>query len=206
MKLSFSSFLPVVGALAVLGSTSCNILPAPTEDLTKFYVLSTLTPTTDIATSGVSVGIKQVSVAGYLSHHDIVVRSGDNEIDFKDQARWAEPVDTGVARVVRSRLIASPGITHAYLPPLPLEGQRDYDVLIDVIRCEGVKSSTGFVASFAAVIEIHKSGSTDDIGVRKVFQAEDKTWDGHDYGKLVGLLSEDVEALGSAVADAIPKK
>ncbi len=193
--------------LAVLGLSGCNLIPPAQEDMTRFYVLSSDVPVAETSPTGVSVAIRPVTVAGYLTHRDLVVRNGENEIAFKDLARWAEPIDTGVARIVRSHLLAAPGVSHVYLPPTPLDAPRDYEVTIDVIRCEGARTAAGtYVARFSGIIEIHKAGATDETGVRRVFQAEDRPWDGHDYSQLVSLLSQDVEGLGGAVADALPKK
>lgn len=192
-------------ALGILLAAGCNVLPPPTEDMTRNFVLTTETPTAEIPSSGISVGLQRVEVASYLQHRDIVVRNGENEILYKDLDRWAEPIDAGVARIVQSKLLASSKMNHVYLAPFPLESTRDFDVSISVLRCEGAKTgATQFAAQFSAVVEIHKHTDSGDSSVaRLVFKAEDKAWDGHDYARLVALLSADCEELGQSVADSL---
>ena len=193
--------LPVIALVVLAG---CNVIPAPQEDLTRYYVLGAPSVPAESLSKGLAIGIKAVGVATYLNKREIVVRVADNEVSFRDGDRWAEPIDTGIAHVVRARLLSAPGIRQVYLAPLPIDTPRDYDVTIEITRCEGVRLDSGaYAARFGAVIELRKTSSGDDSVVRKVFQADDRPWDGHSYGQLVGLLGKDAEAMADFLAAAI---
>ena len=197
-------FSAPLAVAVVLGLCGCNVIPAPQEDLTRYYLLSTPSVPAESSAKGLTIGVKSVSVASYLNKRELVVRVADNEVSFKDGDRWAEPIESGVAHVVRSRLLASAGIRHVYLAPLPIDAARDFDVTIEITRCEGARLDSGsYVARFAAVIEVRKPGSPEEPGVRHVFQAPDRPWDGKNYGQLAGLLSADVEAMADSLAASV---
>jgi hypothetical protein len=90
--------------------------------------------------------------------------------------------------------------------PFPFDQQRDYDVSIDVRRCEGALEGSGYKAEFSALIEISTTGPDPRIVVRKLFEAPAADWDGINYDRLASLLSSDVSALGQEVASSIPPK
>lgn len=137
----------------------------------------------------------------------MVVRTGANEVEFRDYKRWAEPLDAAVARILKSRFLASPAVSQAWLEPFPLDEDRDFDVSIEVIRCEGAVSPKGrYVARLSATVEISTAGANPHVVARKLFVAPDEAWDGADFDRLAGLLSGDITALGQEVLADIPAK
>jgi uncharacterized lipoprotein YmbA len=195
-------------ALALLGG--CNILPPPTADSTRYYVLTGGTagaadrPT---AATGLRIGLKPVALAAYLKGRPIVVRRGPNEIAFEDGQRWGEPLEAALARVLRARLLEEPSVAQVYLTPFPLEGDRDYDVEVQVIRCEGAGGPGGsLVASFSAVIDVTATGPDHRSVAHRIFAAPDAPWDGKDFGRLAAELSADVAGLAQDIAAALPPK
>jgi uncharacterized lipoprotein YmbA len=208
--------LPSPGALRWLAGAGlvllggCNILPPPTADSTRYYVLTgggAGAADRPMAPAGLRIGLKPIALAGYLKGRPMVVRRGPNEIAFEDGERWGEPLEAALARVLRARLLEGASVTQVYLPPFPLEGERDYDVEVQVIRCEGAGApGAGLVASFSAVIDVTATGPDHRSVAHRVFTAPDAPWDGKDFGRLAGELSADVAALAQDIVAALPPK
>lgn len=197
--LRLSSAVLGLGLLLLAG---CDIIPAPQADPTRYYVLSDAGPAPSEAavTSGLRIGLRSVELAGYLKSPDLIVRRGPNELSLQDYARWAEPLDAGIGRLVRDQLRTDPSVARVYLQPFPLDADRDFDVSISVARCEGGAGA----AHFAATVEISTAGDSPHLVARRTFAAPDAAWDGRDFGQLAGLLSADVQALGKDIIAALP--
>jgi len=197
-------------ALILLGlASACSIGTPAQDDPTRYYVLADVTPpgASAAAPTGVRLGIHTPALESYLKKRDIVVRSGANEVDFKDYRRWAEPLEGNIGRLLRAHLLAAPGVASASVEPFPIDQDRDYDIAIEIRHCEGATAADGrSFASFAATIEITSAGPAPQVVVRKVFVAPPAGWDGADYARLASLLSADVAALASEILADLPKR
>jgi len=202
--------LAATAALALLGlASACNIGTPAQDDPTRYYVLADPAPTAAAAAApgGVRLGLRTPALENYLKKRDMVVRSGANEVDFRDYRRWAEPLEGNIARLLRAHLLAAPAVASAAVEPFPIDQDRDYDVAIEVRHCEGATGADGHsFASFAATIEITSAGLNPQVVVRKVFVAPPAGWDGADYARLASLLSADVAALASEILADLPKR
>jgi hypothetical protein len=197
----------VVGLLGLLAA--CNVVPPPEDDPTRYFVLSD--PVSSVipapAAGAARIGLRQGKLESYLNKKEMVVRIGENEVEFRDFRRWAEPLDAAIARVLRRRLLESSGVARVYTEPFPVDQDRDFDVTIDVRRCEGLLTPTGkYVASFAATVEISTAGANPHMVSRTLFDAPDAAWDGRDFDRLASLLSADVSALGQEILSRIAAK
>jgi uncharacterized lipoprotein YmbA len=175
-------------ALALAG---CSLLPEPKADPTKFYVLTT--PATPVAAARVTtvVQLRPVEVAGYLRSPALVVRRGENEIEFRDQARWGESLDLGIARVLKEELRAR-GIEAGTGPGSG--GQ----LSVRVLACEGTASGG---VNFRAAWELTDVGTASRRG--GTFQAADLRWDGKSESTLAAQLSEAVAGLAAEIVQAM---
>jgi uncharacterized lipoprotein YmbA len=197
----------VLGLLALLAA--CNVVPPPQDDPTRYFVLSD--PAGQAvqapAAGAVRIGLKAIRLESYLRRKEMVVRTGDNEVEFRDFKRWAEPLDAAIGRVLRRSLLGSPEVAQVASDPFPADQDRDFDVSIDVRRCEGLQEPSGkSSASLAATIEISTAGASPKVVARKLFTAPAASWDGRDFGRLAGLLSADISALGQEVVADIPAR
>ena len=198
-RLLAASALGLMGVLA-----GCNVAQPAQDDPTRYFVLTEPAATAAATPGGARIGLRSVHLEGYLKHREIVVRTGANEVEFRDYRRWAEPIDVAIGRVLRAGLAASPGVAQVVAEPFPLGLERDYDVAIEVRRCEGVATrSGGYGASFVASFEVSTTGANPAIVAHKTFVAPDSAWDGHDFGQLASLLSADASALGQEIAAVI---
>ena len=203
----FARLLPVLAGLLVGG---CTVIPPVQPDLTRYYVLSgpTVAETANQPTTGMlKLGLQSVQIAPYLRRGSLVVRSGENEVAFANDARWAEPLEQEIASSLRQRLLGVPAVSRVFVPPFPFEPSRDFDISVYVMRCEGVRVAGGqSVARFAATIEISTGGEGEQSVTRKTFIAPDTPWDGKDFGQLVASLNSAVAALSQEVIATLPSK
>jgi hypothetical protein len=148
--------------------------------------------------SALRLGLFPVQLPDYLKQRAMVVREGASEVRYNDEERWAEPLDAGLARVLRERLSATEQVLS--YPFYPGE-QRDYDVRVRVQACEG--TADGGVV-FSATFEIYAAGVNGALVAQNTFTAEAAKWDGSDYARLAGLLAADATKLADAIAAAVP--
>ena len=197
-------------AVCLLLLAGCNVIPPPQSDLTRSFALAgpALDDSTARPTLGtLRLGLKAVDVAPYLKKGVIVVRRGENELVYNEYARWAEPLEASIARAVRARLLADAKTGRAFAYPFPFDQERDFDVAVGIVRCEGVQlSGGGAAARFVATLEITSAGANSEVVVRKTIAMPDVVWDGKDYAALARALSNDVAALGQEIAAALPEK
>jgi uncharacterized protein len=210
MKLPKQGLLRYVAPVLLAGLVACNIVPTAQDDPTRYFVLSDpaiqAAPANPSATA-VRLGLKEVRLESYLKHKEIVVRTGPNEIQFRDFRRWAEPLNAAIARVLASSLKASSDVAQVQMEPFPFDEKRDFDVSVEIHRCEGVLDASGkYQAGFSAVIEISTTGADARVVARRQFAAPDAAWDGENFDRLASLLSADVSALGGEILAALPPR
>jgi uncharacterized protein len=201
--------LPRIAALCLMGVlAACNVVPPPQDDATRYFILSdpaAPAPPGGLVHGTMRIGLKSVVLDGYLRRREMVVRTGENEVAFKDYKRWAEPLDTAVSRIVRSTLAASPAVAEVYTEPFPFGPKRDYDVSIEIRRCEGAVVSGKYVARLSAIIQVSTTGDDAHVVSRRLVMAPPESWDGDDYGQLANLLSIEAAGLGRDVLADIPE-
>jgi len=203
-------FLGPLAAGCFLALAGCNLLPPPQPDPTHYYVITGpgLGDGTAVRPGGkLRLGLKTVELPAYLRKGTLAVRRGNNELRYDEYARWAEPLETGLTRALRAHLLAVPSVTRVYAQPYPGDQERDYDIAVTLIRCEGTLDSAGRAAvSFAAVLEISGVKNPGLVVTRKIYAPPPASWDGKDYGALAQSLSETVGALSQEIAAVLPDK
>jgi uncharacterized lipoprotein YmbA len=201
------TLVPVAGLLCMLAA--CNVVPQAEDDPTRYFVLSDPVSAAVVAPApgAARIGLREIKLGNYLKKREMIVRTGENEVEFRDFRRWAEPLDAAVGRILRLRLLEAQEVAQVYNAPFPVDEQRDYDVSIDVRRCEGSLSAPGkYVASFSATFEISTTGDSPHVVARKLYTAEPAAWDGRDFDRLASLLSADVSGLAREVVAGIPAR
>jgi len=132
------------------------------------------------------------------------VRRGVHEIRYEDFARWGEPLDAGLHRVLRERLLADPRVAQVAVPPFPFDSRRDYEISVRILHCEGAIQGDQAVARFAAVYEIVPGRDPAGPSVPRTLISSEAPWDGQDLAALVALLSEAARRLGEQIASHLP--
>jgi uncharacterized lipoprotein YmbA len=172
-------------------------------DLTRYYVL-----TTNAAANGKSASpaplspallLRTVDVPSFLRGKIMQVRVGENELKFNELARWAEPLESGVTRVLREDLEqgASPVrvVSRGDEP-------HDYEVAVRLLKFEGLAPAG--VARLSARIEIFSAGLDRKRVVEDVFTTEIAHWRRDDYGDLAEKLSEATAKLADRIVGLLP--
>lgn len=190
------------GLLAVAG---CSIVPEAKTDPMRFYVLSTAAAGATPPAGAPTVQLREVELASYLRSRPMVVRRGENEVEFREFARWGEGLEAGIARVVREELIAR-GAAGAVLTA----GSRrdaskiDATLTLRVLACEGL---AGGAVAFRAIWEVAPAGPESKVpAARGDFRAADLRWDGKSDAALAAQLSKAVSALAAEIAAELGKK
>jgi uncharacterized lipoprotein YmbA len=169
-------FMALVPRSRASGLAACNIVPPAQDDPTRYFVLS------DAGGAGgprprpppsARIGLQAVKLEGYLKHKEMVVRTGANEIQFKDYRRWAEPLDAAVGRVLRASLVRPRARwPRCYDRAVPLRPGPRLDVSIDVRRCEGALDPSGkYKAELSRRDRDLDDGQPDAGRRRKLFEA-----------------------------------
>ncbi len=174
-------------ALCSVLLVSCNLLPQPQADDVRYFTLSG-----PAAAAPVDNGtrVRPVQVAGHLHGRAMAVRVAENEVAYLDDVHWAEPLDEAITQSLRTRLGSVPG---------------GATVTVQVQRCELVRSA-GNKIELAATYSIVPASGDPAAAQRGAFTATPRTWDGKDYGALVGQMRDAVGELGDAIAAALPEK
>jgi uncharacterized lipoprotein YmbA len=100
--------MPLAAAGLLLACLAgCSLpLPQAQSDPTRFYVLSTSAAGGAAAANAPSIHLRPVELASYIKSKPMILRRGDNEIEFREYARWGEPLELGIGRVLREELLA----------------------------------------------------------------------------------------------------
>src|SRR5262245_20030397 len=101
------SALSLAGLTALACAASCNFL-APTPDPSRYFTLVSLPPEGAPVRlpDGTTLGVGPIHVAEYLDRPAITVRVEPTEGERISVDRWAEPLDSMVARVIAEDLHA----------------------------------------------------------------------------------------------------
>jgi uncharacterized protein len=197
----FCWLISAVGLLAVGG---CSLWPEAQSDPTRFYVLSTAATAVTPTANAPTVQLRPVELANYLRARPMIVRRGDNEIQFREFARWGEPLELGISRVLREELLARGAAGAVSAAGMRRENtNHDFDLSVRVLACEG--GANGAVV-FRAVWELASTGAKASIVARGDFRSGDLRWDGKSEASLAAELSHAVAGLAAEISAALPKK
>lgn len=195
----------VAAALACLTLASCSIpIPQAEADPTRYYVLSTGTARGPAAPANApTIRLRPIELASYLQGRALIVRRGENEIAFREFARWSEPLEQGIARVLREELLAR-GAAGAVVTTARGAGGRtpDLELGVRILSFEG--GAEGAVI-MRAVWELMRGGESPAVAARGDFRAAVATWDGQNEATLAARLSEAVSALAGEISAAVQK-
>jgi uncharacterized lipoprotein YmbA len=190
----FSLFAGLLGVLVVAG---CS-LPEVQPDLTRYYLLTpaAAAPAAEAAVPERPwrISLHVADLPAFLRGKLMQVRVAGNEVRFLDQARWAEPLESGLARVMRKNFDLR---ADAVRVVSRLALKRDFNVVLSFQDCEGL-AETG-AARLAARVEVYSTGPDPKLCAEDAFSIDVPGWDGSDYRQLAGKLSEGAGALADRV-------
>ena len=146
----------------------------------------------------------RLAVAEHLDRPEIAVRSGAG-LRYSERNQWAEPLEDGLDRLLRSRLVGAGGVSRV-LPPEGGSGLLpELIVTVAVDRFEGETSPQG--KGRALVDAGWRVARADDpyapTLASGVYAREAEPWDGEDFERLRQLLTELADDLAEAVATSV---
>jgi uncharacterized protein len=194
----------VSGLLICLATTGCSLLPEAQSDPTRFYVLSTAAAGAVPQANAPAVHLREVELTDYLRARPMIVRRGDNEIEFREFARWGEPLELGIGRVLREELVARGAASAVRAPGVRREHVNyDYTLAVRVLAAEG--SANGAVV-FRAIWELSTTGPKAAAVAHGDFRPVELHWDGKTEASLAAQLSQAVAGLAGEISGALAKK
>jgi uncharacterized lipoprotein YmbA len=204
MKLRFAWFVTALwtgGGLLTLAGCS---LPQAQSDPTRFYVLSTDPVRAASPSNAPVILLREVELANYLRSRPVIVRRGENEIQFREFALWGEPLDHGIARVLREELLAR-GAASAVLSSASRREHTNvnYSLSVRVLACEG--EANGDIA-FRAVWDLASTEPKPAAVAHGDFRPTTLRWDGKSEASLAAQLSQAVAGLAAEIAGALGKR
>lgn len=183
--------------VAAIAASSCS-LPQAQPDLTRFYILTASAKTAaPVSGEPAKIFLRSINVPEFLRGRIFVVRTGNNQVSFIDQARWAEPLEAGLHRVIAEDL-AQNGLR---VVPRGSE-EHTFEIAVWIKSCEGIAGKGA--ARLAARIEIFKMGTEPTVVAQDHFVTEVAGWDGKDYSQLAEKLSEAVSEMSERTAKLLP--
>jgi uncharacterized lipoprotein YmbA len=194
----FSRGLTVVLIIVALLSSGClGRSPNP-----QFYAL---TPVQDQFVSHRSnpahnavIGIGPVKMAEYLDESLIVTRTSDNELAKAQFHRWVGSFKDNFINVLADDLGSLLSTDRIYLYPWRLSVPINYQVVVDVIRCDGRLGDAAWLEARWSVI---KGPEKKLLKTHRSSIREPVT--GADYAALVAAQSRSVAKLSQEIATAI---
>lgn len=128
----------VASALAGCGSTPP----------TAWYVLSARQAPAQAAAEP-TLGIVAIDVAEYLLAPQILAMDGANRVRRAEFARWAEPLDEGIARVLAQDLAAELGSQGVRLAPWPREWVPRHELRVRIQQLDAYPDRAELVAAWS---------------------------------------------------------
>jgi uncharacterized protein len=181
----------------------CSIIPEAQPDPTRFFVLSTAVAGVAPPANAPVVQLRDVELASYLRARPLIVRRGNNEIEFREFARWGEPLELGIARVLREELMAR---GTASVRPAAVRGDAPADDYVLRVRVLAAEGNTNGSVEFRAVWDLSKAGPEGSTVAHGEFRPGDLRWDVKSEASLAAQLSQGVAGLAAEVAAAVVKK
>ena len=197
-----SVLLGFAGCGVLLLLTGCNLLPEPKTDPTRFYLLKATASGGAAApnTGAAAVRLRPIELADYLRTRALIVRHDNNEIDFRDFARWGEALGPGITRVLREELFAR-GAPVATGGMKTGPSEQKIELRIRILACEGVADGS---VRFHANWELLAIGGV--AARRGDYSPTTLHWDGANETTLAAALSEAIVGLAAEIAPVIAKK
>ena len=177
----------------------CLAACATTAPLPRFYLLTPPASGSGRSHGGPSVYVQRVAVPAYLARNSLVTVRAGNQVAYASSARWAEPLDQGVARMVAEGLNRVARVQATAFTPAAPPGGYAYSVEIELQRFEG--TDTGQVI-LAARYQVFTTSGTEPIASRS-FEARRTGWQPGDYAGLARLLSEELMDLSRTIARSL---
>ena len=189
--------LRFVTAMTMLCLTTAMTAGCGRSPRVTFYTLSAAAPPDAAAPAAVSVVVGPVTIPSLVDQPQLVVRTSLNQVDILETYRWAEPLKSGITRIIAEDLavLLPRARVSSYQQNAGLEA--DYRVQVDIQRLD---MTPGKGVALDALWSVRRSGESTAKTGRSVI-SEPVSAGGYDAlvaaqsGALAALSRDLVKAL-----------
>jgi uncharacterized protein len=189
--------LPVILSIAVIFLGGCR------SQTPRFYTLSPIQEDQVVSkrkspAQNAIIGIGPVRLADYLDQAMLVNRTSDNQAVKAEYDRWVGSFKDNFVNVLADNIGVLLGTERIYLYPWRTSVPIDYQVVVDVIRCDG---RLGDAAWLEARWNIFQGPEKKLLKINRSSIREPVN--GAGYGALVAAQSRALATLSQEIAEAI---
>jgi uncharacterized lipoprotein YmbA len=193
----FSRGLPVILAIAAIFLGGCR------SQTPRFYALSPIQEDQAISkrksqAQNAVIGIGPVKLADYLDQSMLVSRTSDNQAVKAEYDRWVGSFKDNFINVLADNIGFLLSTERIYLYPWRMSVPLDYQVVVDVVRCDG---RLGDAAWLEARWSIFGSPEKKLLKINRSSIREPVR--GADYAAVVAAQSRALAKLSQEIAEAI---
>lgn len=169
----------------------------------RFYALSAMAHTaagslSDSPARDAAIGIGPVKIADYLDRSKIVTRTGDNRLELAEYDQWAGSFEDNLTQVMADNIGFMVPTERISLYPWPTSLPIDYQVVLDIVRCDGRQNENILLVARWRVL---KGEEKEILAVRRSNITEPV--DGPGYEALVAAQSRALAALSREIVKTI---
>ncbi len=197
MKNKQSVFLLHLLILSVVGITLSGCVNLkPKADPVKMYALGPVDSSASVSGQGPSIYVERPNMPAYLDGKRLQYRTASGEVEALKYARWAEPLEEGIARCIAEHLIQSSGQHVAGFYPWPDRSKESLDLYVQFYKLGAFENGE---VRMAATWELKLGSKTQRAGT---FQAQGVTWERDNAESLVTAINSSLAQLAEAVVGA----
>jgi uncharacterized lipoprotein YmbA len=147
--------------------------------------------------AGVSLGLRQVKMVGYLNSPLIIVRHGAHELRFSEFNRWGEDLGSGVVRAVAAGLAGRAAFEGIDVVPWAVRARHDFIIQLHLLHFEGLVPEEAATEGGASVLVQWEVIRQLDgmVLARGTTDYRARGWQVGDYGALVTLFESGLNEL-----------
>lgn len=145
-----------------------------------------------------TVGIGPIKLADYLDQSQIITRTSDNQLVKAEFNRWAGPFKDNFMNVLADDIGSLMSTDRIYLYPWRLSVLIDYQVVVDVVRCDGRLGEAAWLETRWSVFK-----GPDKKLLKTKRSSIRESVEGADYYDLVAAQSRAVAKLSQEIAESI---
>lgn len=193
---------PGLGCLLILlGLAGCINLD-PSVDPTRTFLLHA--PGVDIDGwtadgQALSIYVERVEIPPYLDDRRLVLRLSDEQVDYQEFVRWAEPLDQGIARALALNLLDLPGVDEVGYYPWQGPREADLKLRMKVFKFEKHRNQA---VEFNGMIEIQSSAESGSAVLLKFPFEVRQDIAGNDPEAIIRAMSQAIRELTRRMAQA----
>jgi len=188
----------------VLGLLAMVLLGCASTPETRFFVLSSISPSEKIGNRGddhcFAIGIGPVRIPDYLDQPQIVTRVTQNEVRMDEFARWAEPLKDNISTVLAENLSSLLCIRSMVVIPGREKTPAEYRIDVQVVQMDARLAETASLDVSWSIAD----GTDRKKGALLTKRSTYKESAGvGDYGAFVSAQSRNLGSMSRDIADAI---